>query len=121
MWHGTNTAGKFLIPDGPAWFAFSREAAENWVGWGGVADNRSEGPGRVHEYVTAAPVVVLDVFALDDWRNLSERMTGDPDCGTGILAAKGASVEAGWVGEEEIMLAAPHDVLLFVKKHLVEV
>lgn len=48
LFHGTDCAGDFKIPDGPSWFAFNRTAAVEWVGWSEERPNgRQKGSGRV--------------------------------------------------------------------------
>lgn len=119
LWHGTNTAGDFEVPDGPAWFALTHKGAAEWVGWGGVCGGRVAGSSRVHEFESVADVELLDLFGLEDWRRVSLEMVGDPDGGTGCVAAALVDVAAGWVGEGEVMFTAPETKLKFVRRHTV--
>ena len=128
LFHGTDCAGDFEIPDGPAWFADSFETAAYWAGWNFPAHDREDGERRVHVYVVAADVALLDLDAFaddvagDGWIRLAELAAGvseeiTRDEMAAALKAKGV---AGWLGHGEVMLTSPELVLSFERTTVVE-
>jgi len=114
LFHGTDCAGEFDIPDGPAWFCPTREGAEGWVDWSKETPRgRKKGPGRVlGPLVVARDLILANTILLEDWRSLGEELLGDPDPLTGDLArAVVAAGLDGWAGRAEVMVSKPHEVL----------
>ena len=113
LFHGTNTAGKFTIPDGPAWFTLDHDSAKGWVGWGGVADNRKPGQERVLICRLNHDIELLDTSNRETWLKLAEAATGNPESGGGWVAEALCGAANGWRGRDEVMLCEP-------AKHLVQ-
>jgi hypothetical protein len=114
LYHGTDCDGDFGIPDGPCWFAFDRRTAKNWVDWSQKPPaGRVKGPGRVIEVELSKDVLLLDVVVLEDWAALAMEHCGDIEASpypvADSLAGKGV---LGWIGEREIMLTRPENVLI---------
>ncbi len=107
--HGTRCIGDFMAPDGPAWFAYTDAAAEDWASWSSVPPpGRRHGPERVLSYETVADLVLVDTRELRQWQALGMALLRDPDPDVGeIAAAVRAAGYNGWLGRAEVMLCDP--------------
>jgi len=118
--HGTDCAGDFEIPDGPAWFASTHEVAAEWAGWNYPAHDRADGERRTHAHVTLADLRLVDLDAVqaveDGWDRLCLAVAGIDDELTReeLAAAFAQRGLAGWAGEEELLIVSPDKVLRFV-------
>jgi hypothetical protein len=126
LFHGTDCAGDFTVPDGPAWFADTDKEAAYWAGWNVPAHDRADGERRVHAFVTLAPVTLVDIDAAQEgvadsdeaWDRLCAAVTGedeylDRDELAAAMAEKGL---AGWWGEGETLLSRPDALLKFLSR-----
>lgn len=123
LYHGTNTAGDFEIPDGPAWFAPTFELSRQWVGWASPPSNRALGDGRIHEFEVIADIPdLIDIRVIphdmgQGWSEFCEAATGEYDeLGPGWVASALVGKCQGWQGREEIMLTEPQSYLRFVDR-----
>lgn len=109
LFHGSDCDGDFLIPDGPAWFAFTKPKAAEWAGWSeSVPPGRSKGDKRVLALKSIADVKLIDTRKLQTWQKLCVDLCGDAEAGTGTVAyrAREASL-VGWYGRTEVLLTDP--------------
>jgi hypothetical protein len=109
LFHGTDCAGDFSVPDGPAWFAFTLEKATEWAGWSDQApEGRTKGERRVLSFRLAADAELPDTRDSADWRRLSRALCGDDEAGVGEVADGAAAAGLpGWRGRAEVMLVDP--------------
>ena len=109
LFHGTDCVGDFTIPDGPAWFAFSREKADYWSKiQSTVPSGRTKGESRVLEFVVEKDVSPFDTEHYDDWVRMCEWFVGGSDATPHQLAnALALHGHLGWYGREEILLTSP--------------
>ena len=119
LWHGSDCAGKFSVPDGPAWFALDEQSGLRWARWRQRPPaGRSRGPARLFRYVVARPVDLVDTAARGDWAALAALLCGDPEAGSwqvaSALAATGAGGK-GWYGRAEVLLCDPAQCLDLVE------
>jgi hypothetical protein len=118
--HGTDCAGDFEIPDGPAWFAADATDAADWAGWNTPPYDRADGERRTHAFVTTQAVRVIDLAAAysddDGWIALCLAATGEDEELTRSELAEALVAHGflGWSGDGEVMLADPGKVLRFV-------
>lgn len=112
LYHGTQTAGRFVLPDGPAWFTTAEDSAARWIGWARAPVGRRRGASRVLVAELTEAVALLDVVALGRWRHLALATAGDPEAGPGTMARvlRSAGI-AGWYGRTEVLLTVPEAVL----------
>jgi hypothetical protein len=111
LFHGTNS-GDFMVPDGPAWFAFTPEKAQQWIGWAGLTPGRKAGAARVLVFETYKALSLVDTREESAWRAFCQSLTGDPEIGTGVMAQAVKKYGlAGWYGREEVMISEPIAVL----------
>jgi len=113
LFHGTDCAGDFEIPDGPCWFAFNRSAAAQWVGWSDEPpQGRDKGAGRVLEVEITQDVDLVDMASLDSWELAASAFCGDSEASIYEMAEAFNQQRAlGWATEREIMLTRPGEVL----------
>lgn len=125
LFHGTDCAGDFTVPDGPAWFAATHDEAAYWAGWNVPAHDRADGERRVHDFVTLADVTLVDLDACQDghdgdgaWERLCAAVTGDDEylCRDELASAMAERGMAGWCGEGEVLLALPGELLGFLSR-----
>lgn len=109
VFHGTDSAGEFLIPDGPAWFAFDQAKAKQWAGWSqGMPAGRTKADRRVLVLRTTADVSLLDTRKVRDWEKLCLDLCGDPEAGMYVVAQEVRQAGyAGWYGRTEMLLGNP--------------
>ena len=118
--HGTDCAGGFEFPDGPAWFAGTQAEAADWAGWNVPPDGREDGERRTHAYVTTADLSLVDVRRIrrlrDGWERLCLAAAGEFDelLRDEVAAALAAKGYAGWVDGGEVMLTDPAGSLRFL-------
>lgn len=112
LYHGTDCAGDFHIPDGPAWFTWSREQAEEWAGWSEcLPAGRTKGPPRIISARLSQNVRLVDVEELEDWKNLCLAFDmSEPSPGRLAQAMSDAGMD-GWYESSEVMLTNPEKVL----------
>ncbi|MGY3582433.1 hypothetical protein ACVIGB_000643 [Bradyrhizobium sp. USDA 4341] len=109
LFHGTDCAGEFLVPDGPAWFAFSRAEAARWAGWSeSVPTGRFKGDRRLFAFTTTLDLRLIDTRKIETWQRLCTELCGDPEAGTGTVAQclREAGL-VGWHGRTEVLLSDP--------------
>lgn len=122
--HGTDCAGDFDIPDGPAWFTAEMADAEEWAGWNVPAHDRDDGERRVHTFVVQEDVTLLDLDRIagdisgPEWADLAELVTGvnDEILRDEMAAGLKALGMAGWLGHSEVLLTFPERSLRFVER-----
>lgn len=122
--HGTDCAGDFEIPDGPAWFTADMAAAEEWAGWNVPAHDREDGERRIHSFVVQEDLELLDLDAIaqdigeQEWADLAELVTGvnDEILRDEMAAGLKAGGMAGWLGHSEVLLTFPERTLRFVDR-----
>jgi hypothetical protein len=113
LFHGTRCAGDYGIPDGPAWFAYTRGSAAKWIDWSArLPEGRHPGERRVLHSAAARDAVLLDTSRAADWHRLSDALTGDPEADVRWVARCLAGKADGWMGRAEVMLCAPERWLL---------
>lgn len=101
LYHGTDALEEFLIPRGPAWFAWDWQSAAKWAGWG----SKARGQRRVIQARLTAPLEVQDTSICEDWRELCYRLIGDEDATPWNMAKAVAENDlGGWYGRAEILL-----------------
>lgn len=124
LYHGTDCAGDFEIPDGPAWFTTDPGEAEEWAGWNVPAHGREDGERRIHTFVVERDVALLDMdtiaadIATDEWADLAEIVTGvnDEILRDEMAAGLKAKGMTGWLGHGEVLLTSPESVLRFIER-----
>ncbi|TLX16999.1 hypothetical protein [Rhizobium sp. MHM7A] len=113
LYHGTDSAGDFAIPDGPCWFTLRHEDAIRWVGWSeSLPQGRERGLGRVLVSETIDDIDLVDVTALKRWEAVATAVCDDPEATSYAVAnafLKNGIV--GWIGDREIMLTNPGQAL----------
>jgi len=113
LYHGTDCAGDFAIPDGPCWFALNQEDAVKWVGWSeSLPEGRERGSWRVLITETVDDIDLIDVISLERWEEVAMGVCNDPEA-TNYAVANGLWKNGiiGWIGDQEIMLTTPDQVL----------
>lgn len=101
LYHGTDCAGDFLLPDGPAWFSRWYWFAATMAGWRPPPPGRSRGPRRVLKARLSRDIVLRDFG--DSWFNPdSEEIAGLADT-PGI---------DGWYARTEVLLLDPATSLI---------
>lgn len=113
LYHGTDCAGDFAIPDGPSWFTLGREDAVQWVGWSeSLPQGRNRGPGRVLVAETIDDIDLIDVIALKRWEAVATAICDDAEATS--YAVANAFLQngiSGWLGRNEVMLTHPGQML----------
>ena len=109
LFHGTDSAGEFLVPDGPAWFAFNLSKAQQWAGWSqSMPAGRTKADRRVLVLRSRADVSLLDTRKRSDWEKLCLELCGDPEAGMYAVAEQVRQAGyAGWYGRTEVLLTDP--------------
>ena len=108
LYHGTNCAGEFLIPNGPAWFATDHDKALKWAGWTSPPKGRTLGAVRVLSFVSIRSVLLIETNERSQWDQLSTVLLDDPEANVWAVAhALAATGSPGWSAPGEIMLCAP--------------
>ena len=70
LFHGTRCAGDYGIPDGPAWFAYTRGSAAKWIDWSArLPEGRHPGERRVLQASLGSPTSALG------WRSRTRTST----------------------------------------------
>ena len=117
LYHGTNSAGDFQHPDGPAWFTPSLKIGLQWAGWSeSLPDGRTKGDKRVLSYRVVQDVTLLS-FTAKVWSGLGLILCDDEEPSPWDLAHKLVGCVPGWMSTEsngEVMLTTPSEVLEFV-------
>lgn len=103
LFHGTHKNSNFIIPAGPAWFAFTEERAAYWGEW-------SAGDDYVVKRYTSRAVALLDIRQRPDLYRCVTALKPHWDSDD-IVKLQGHQIHAlglaGWIGEAEVMLTAP--------------
>jgi hypothetical protein len=122
LFHGSDCAGEFLVPDGPAWFAFSLARGAQGSGWSETAPTgRIKGERRVLAFRTGADIPLIDTRKLEIWEKLCADLTGDPETGSRTVAFRvWEEGIAGWYGQHEVLLAEPANWLVHRAVHRLE-
>jgi hypothetical protein len=105
LFHGSDRAASFVIPDGPAWFALSEDKALEWAEWG-----KARKP-CVRVY-TCSKVFLVDLLKYDDVDATFKQLRIDMDLPYRLQAGQFRKFGlAGWLGSEEVMLTFPERYL----------
>ena len=123
VFHGTDCAGNFLLPDGPAWFAFDAAGARRAVHWErSLPRGRRQGPRRVLEAVVKRDIRLIDTRQEGIWREVCAALCkGNRDASTYEVAhAIARRRGTGWYGDTEILLVKPAYSLTAIAVHPLE-
>lgn len=113
LYHGTDSAGDFLIPDGPAWFCLDKEKALEWTGWSeGPCKGRKKGEPRVLAVTLAKNVTLLDTTSRVVWIALCHRFDFDDAQNYELAHKLKEKGYAGWYGPTEVLLCRPDECCL---------
>jgi hypothetical protein len=122
LFHGSDCAGEFLVPDGPAWFAFTFERGARWSGWSEIPPaGRIKGQRRLLAFKVAADITLIDTRRFEIWEKLCTDLSGDPEAGMGTIAQRVREEGlVGWYGRHEVLLAEPATWLIHEDLHVLE-
>lgn len=109
LYHGTNCAGDFSLPDGPAWFCLDFDTATKWSGWSTTPPRgKTIGRRRVLACHLTQSIELLDTRSIEDWQRLGEALAGDTDPYMWTIARLVSEAGYnGWLGNTEVMLSRP--------------
>lgn len=112
LWHGSDCAGRFSVPDGPAWFALDEQTGVRWASWRETPPaGRRKGKPRLFSFLLSREVELLDVEDISVWQEFGLTLLGDPEASPWALAQALVGQADGWRTEAEIMLCCPRQHL----------